>query len=414
MLVKLIVLVLLLLFSSLFSATETAFTSLSMLQIRELVIKRKKAGQRVEKLMKRPEILLTTILIGNNLVNIAASSLTTLITVQLYGNYALGYSTGILTLLVLIFAEVTPKQIAINRSREIALAAALPVQILSYIFRPFIWIINQVSSRITRIFARKKKDKISLEGLLHLMDVANAQGVVADYENDLVRGVFRFNDVNAGAIMTHRTEVFSLDQNLSLKEALPLIHNQGFSRIPLFEDNSENITGVILSGDATSSLMMGGENLKLKEIAREPLFIPETRKLNRLFLQFKKERLNLAVVLDEYGGLAGVVTREDVIEELMGELYDENESMEGDKIVKIAKGLYRIQGDTSLHQVNDTLDLSFPHGKKVLTIAGYMVNVLDRIPNEGEKLAIPGAELETEIGGKSRIKTLLCRLTVSS
>jgi len=404
------VLVLLLLMSSLFSATETAFTSLSMLKIRELILKNSKSGKKVEKMMEKPEILLTTILIGNNLVNIAASSLATLVTVNLFGNYALGASTGILTLLILIFAEVTPKQIAINRCGEIAMVAVVPVQVLSWVFRPFIWIINLVSNRITRLFARKKADQISLEGLLHMMTVANAQGVVEDYEQDLVKGVFRFNDVTAGAIMTHRTEVFSLDQSISLKKALPLIHNSGFSRVPIYKDNSEQITGVILASDAASTLLTGGEQLKLKEIARDAIFVPENRKLNKLFHQFKKEHLNLAVVLDEYGGLAGIVSREDAIEELMGELWDENESVESEKISKAGKALYRIQGDTSLHQVHDILDIKLDYNKNFQTIAGYMVEILDRFPQEGETISVPGAEFTAEKVGKNRIKTLICKI----
>ena len=191
------------------------------MNVRELIIKDSIKGKKVEQMLERPEILLTTILIGNNLVNIAASSLATLATVQLFGNYAVGASTGILTLLILIFAEVTPKQIAINRCKEISMTMVDPVRVLSWGFRPFIWVINLVSNQITRIFARKKASRISLEGLLHLMTMANAQGVVEDYEQDLIRGVFRFNDVNAGGIMTHRTEVFSLDQSLTLKEAMP-------------------------------------------------------------------------------------------------------------------------------------------------------------------------------------------------
>ena len=399
----------LLLLSSLFSASETAFTSLSMMQVEQLAVKKGHRGRMVKSLMQKPKILLTTILIGNNLVNIGAAALATAFTIRYFGSAAVGITTGVLTILVLIFAEVTPKSIALENNEKISLWSAYPIQILSFPLMPIIGFVSLVSSLITRFFSNKENGKLSLDGLLQMMKAAKEMGVVEDYENRLIRGVFRFNDVTVGAIMTHRTEVFSLDQTLTAEDALKPIFVAGFSRIPIYSKDSESITGIVLSKDIVKAVIEDREGETLKKLALSPLFIPANRRINELFAVFKRGALNMAVILDEYGGLEGIVSREDVIEELVGELYDENEPMDGEKVTTLDAVSYRIQGDTSLHQVNDLLELPLVHGKKAQTIAGYIVEILGRIPFPGEEVSIPGAKVRIEDVQKNRIMTVLCR-----
>lgn len=401
-----VVLLMLLLLSAFFSAAETAFTSLSPLQLQEVIRKKARRGKLVKKLTEKPDILLATLLVGNNIVNLGASAMATDITIRLFGSRAIGISTGILTLIILIFSELTPKRLAIIYNDFITANTAPFILALSYILRPIIWFVVQASSLITRFFAAKPKHKVSLEGILHLLNVARDAGVVKDYEDRMVKSVFRFNDTPVEAIMTHRTEVFSLEANQRLKDVLETVNEEGYSRIPVYEDHPEKIVGIVLVKDIMDRIIKGQEGLKLKEIMIKPLIVMETRKVNELFWQFKRAKLNIAIVMDEYGGLAGVVTQEDVVEELFGELYDEDEEKGWEKITALSEGCYKIMGDTPLHTVKDLLGLDLPHGKSIQTIAGYVIERLDRFPQDKETLEIPEGRLIVESVQRNKIKSL--------
>ena len=407
MTLELISLVILLILSGCFSASETAFTSLSAPQIRQLSMEKGRRGRLVKKLADNPDNLLTTILLGNNLVNIAASALATSITLRLFGSGAVGIMTGVLTLIVLIFAELSPKRIAIARNELISLLSAWPIWVLSQILRPVNFFIRSFSSLITRFFIPKETRKVSLEALIHMMSAAEEDGVVENYESEMVRSVFRLNDVSVQAIMTHRTEVFSLDKNITVNEAAPEISLSGFSRIPVYEKEPENIVGIILSNDITAALINGNGDKRLSDLMHEPIFLPANRKLHELFYRFKNEELNISIILDEYGGLAGIVTREDIIEEILGELYDENEDNLFERIEKLEDGSFRIMGDTSIHQFTDTFEISMPETEYAETIAGYIIEQLDRIPIEGDEISLGNLRLIIEQTDRNRIVSIL-------
>jgi len=392
----------LILLSGLFSGTETAYTSLSYMQMNELESSRHKRERLAAKLAKRPDQLLTTILIGNNLVNIAASALTTTMVIRLFGSYAVGYATGALTLVILIFAEITPKQIAIIHSEWIAGSMAYPIYWLSILLKPVIWLINTISRSITLLFAGKQKKKISLRGILHVMHLAENQGVVEDYETQLVRNVFRFDNIDVHTIMTHRTDIFSIEESRTLEDVLPEIVRNGYSRIPVYKKDPENITGVLIARDLFSMVFddEGKEKKQVREIMKEPIFVSETKRVHRMFFLFKREKLHLAIVLDEYGGLAGIVTLEDVMEVLLGELYDEHETGALERISKFRDGMYVIQGETPIQQFQDTFDVMLSHSSHVRTIGGYLIEFLGQIPVAQQKIDTPaGKFVVTEMTG---------------
>lgn len=394
--------------SAVFSSTETAFTSLSVVQLQVLANRHGKAGKLVGRLSRRPNILLTTVLFGNNLVNIAASALATSITIKLFGSASIGIMTGVLTLVILIFAEVTPKQIAIIHNQTICLLMAYPIRFLSIVLMPVISLIGSVSMAITRVFTPKEREsQISLEGILHMVRLAENEGVVENYETRMVRGVFRFNDITVGAIMTHRTDLFLVNQKMTVKELLPRIVEEGYSRIPVYEEDPEHVVGVLLSRDIMALLAEGREDTQVKELMVEPFFIFENRKVSELFFQLKKEKLNIAVVMDEYGGLAGVVTLEDIVEELFGELYDENEIKGFEKITTLDAARYRIMGDTTLHQMSDRFDIYLPHSKYVQTIAGYLTELLGSIPEPLQTIDTPAGKFTIEVLNGNRIESVI-------
>jgi len=405
--VQLLVIFCLISLSAIFSSSETAYTSLSYLQLRDIVKKHGHTGRLVEQLSEHPNILLTTILIGNNLVNIAASAIATQLTIELFGNQAVGIMTGVLTLVILIFAEVTPKQLAILHNDKIALRMAYPIKVLSIILFPVIKLIGYFSSAISSFFTPEKKARISLEGILHMVHLAEREGVVENYETRMVKSVFRFNDTQVQTIMTHRTDVFSLEADLPLDKVLKEITKRGFSRIPVYDDNPEYIVGILLVRDMMKSLAQGSGGILIRDIMTEPIFVSETRKVNELFFLFKKEKLNIAVVMDEYGGLAGIVTLEDVAEELFGELYDENEIQGWEKITSLGDNRYRITGDTSLHQLTDRFAVSFEHSKYIQTVGGLLIEYLGAIPEENQKINTTNGDFIVESLRKKRIATAI-------
>ena len=407
MIVQLAALVTLLILSGCFSATETAFTSLSAPQIRQISHEKGRRGKIVKQLAENPDRLLTTILLGNNLVNIAASALATNLTIILFGSNFIGAMTGILTLIILIFAELTPKRIAIALNEQLCLLSAWPVFFLSTMLRPVIFIISGFSSLITRFIIPKENSSVSFEALLHMMSAAEEEGIVENYESEMVKSVFRLNDVSVQAIMTHRTDVFSLDKNLTIDDAAEKISESGFSRIPVYSKEAENIVGIVLTNDITAHLLRKEGGRRLSEIMHEPIFIPATRKLHELFYLLKTEMLNISIILDEYGGLAGIVTREDIIEEILGELYDENEEQNIERIQTLDDCSWRVMGDTSLHQFTDTFEVTIPETEYAETIAGFLLEELDRIPSAGDQIDINGYRLEIEKTEKNRIVSII-------
>ena len=406
MVLEFLALIALILASGIFSSSETAFTSLSLMQIQQLASNWGNRGKLIKKITSRQDILITTILIGNNLVNIGASALATTITIELFGNRAVGVMTGVLTLVILIFAEVTPKRIAIINNEFICLHTVRLITILSIVFRPVVWVIGLVSSLLTRLVGYRKKTSLSLEGLLHMVNLAENMGVVENYETRLVKNVFRFDNINLQAIMTHRTEVFLLDKDLTIAEALPEINEQGYSRIPVYDGHPENIAGIILTRDVMKVLSEGKENMPLRELMLKPIFVPMTKRVNEMLAQFKREKLNIAVVLDEYGGLAGVVTQEDVIEELLGELYDEHEEKEYPKITKVSPEAFSITADISLHQLNDALGLSLSNGKYSQTLGGYISEMIGHIPEQEEVVSLPEGNFTIETMEGNKIESI--------
>jgi len=399
----------LLLFSAVFSATETAFVSLSIVQIEEIASKKGRRGKLLKELVNKTNTVLTAILIGNNLANIAASAITTHITIEKFGSRAIGISTGVLTLVILIFAEVAPKQIAIIHNEKITLAMVYFIRLFTFILLPVIKLVGFISSLLLLLFQGEKKESVSLDGILLMMRLAENEGVVESYESKMVENVFRFNDTPIQAIMTHRREVFSLDKSLTIQQAIDSISEKGFSRIPVFHENPEDIVGIVLLKDIVTCIGKNEDYLLLSDIMVKPLFVSGNRKVNELFSIFKNEKLNIAVIVDGYGGLSGIVTMEDVTEELFGELYDENEEKGLEKISKINSDTYRILGDTPVQFINDRLESKLPNNKNARTLAGYLIEYLGNIPVRGQKIETPFGVFTIESVTQNRINSVILK-----
>ena len=385
--------VVLVVLSAIFSGTETAFTSLSMVQKMDLEKKKGKQAKVAFYLSNKPDVLLTTILIGNNIVNIAASSITTQMALEAFGSRAVGIATGILTIVILIFGEITPKQLAISYNMEIALFMAIPIRVLTIILFPLVWIFKKISHLVTRLFCKKKSSELDKEGILQVIDAAEGQGQVEEYESDLVEKVFAFGDTLTRAIMTHQADVFMLEDSLTIDEAYEQIVKSNFSRIPVYGEKRDDITGVVLLRDLLRERLEGRGSRTLKSVARKAVFIPDLLHVDDLYRKFRSptQRLQLAIVLDEYGDFAGVVTMEDVAEELFGEMYDEHEVgvMERVRPLQGSDDEFIVQADTPFWEFLSEVDVEYEPEEKFDTVASYLLFLSEKIMGLGDSVECP-------------------------
>ncbi len=400
-----IILILLLIMSGIFSAAETAFTSLSPIQLQTFKESPKKGHRNVAKLALKSDILLGAILVGNNVGNTFSGALATYIAITTWGSSSVPIITALLTICILVFAEVTPKQLALTHNEAIAVFLTPFLRIIIVPFIPLVHLISLFGKLINSLFGGKEKKAFSLDSLLHMVRMAEEEGNVVAYERSAVNGVFRLSDSTALSIITHRREVFSLPASTPIREALPTVLENGYSRIPVYgEKGAEQIIGVVLQLDLVRALLSNKEGM-LSDLMHPPIAVPSSIHLRALMELFNREPLNIAIVLDEYGGLAGVVSREDVVEEILGELYDENETPEV-QIESVNNGL-RMQGDTPIYKLEEVTKSRVEHDKHVFTVAGYVSERLDRIAEEGDTLTLPIGTFAVETVKNNRIVWLL-------
>ncbi|MFP4114729.1 MAG: hemolysin family protein [Spirochaetota bacterium] len=384
----------LLILSGFFSGTETAFTSLTPAQVHDLRKKHPHSGRIAQRLMERPARLLTTVLFGNNLVNVGASAVATILTIRLFGSGYEWAMTAVLTVVLLIFGEVTPKQLAIVNNESWALHTCRLINLLAIVFTPVIWFVTTVSNGVARLAGGATRSEVTSRGLLSMVDHAETVGAIEADQGKMVRGVLRFSEVTVSAVMTHRTRVYSLDRNLRLTEAIGEIIESGFSRVPVYEEDPERIVGILLVRDAMREYARGDESVTLRQVMIEPIYVPENRRIDQMLAQFRRDKLNMAVVLDEYGGLAGIVTVEDIVEEILGEIYDENEQKEREKITREGAETFLIIADIPIYVLNEALDVELPVSRHVQSLGGYLADLAGHIPAPGETFETPIGRFE--------------------
>ena len=319
---QIIVLIILLVLSGFFSMSETALMALSKIRIRHMVEEGVKGAKLVEKLTEDPNKLLGAILIGNNIVNILASSLATTLFVSLVGPSGVGIATAVMTVLVLIFGEITPKSIAKQKSEQVSLKVSKPISIIVKLFKPFIGIFTFISSGFIRLLGGDPKASepfITEEELKTMVGVSEEEGVLEDVEKEMIFNVFDFADSQAKDVMVQRVDIVAVDSEATYEEVLDVIKTEQFSRIPVYNQTIDDIVGILYVKD----LIIAGQNkdgFKVTDYMREPYYTFEFKKIKELFNEMKKTRNHISVVLDEYGGTVGIVTIEDLIEEVFGDI----------------------------------------------------------------------------------------------
>ncbi len=398
LLFEILVFLVLLFFSAFFSGCEAAFLSLNKIRIRRLAKEGEENARIVEELIREPEKLLTSILIGNNLVNIAAASVATAVAIQIFGNKGVGIATGIVTFLILVMGEITPKSIATRNAEKISLTLAKPIKLLIKILTPAIALLTFVTLPIVKK-SGKTKHIVTEEEIKLLVEMGEKEGVIERKEKEMIKGVFEVGDMVAKEVMVPRVDMVCIELNSSLKEALELIRKTGFSRIPVYKENRDNIVGILYAKDVLRNL---DRQVKIEEIMRQAYFVPETKKLGELLKEMQQKKLHMAIVVDEYGGTAGLVTMEDILEEIVGEILDESE-MEEEMIKQIDENTWMVNARARIDEINEALDLQIPE-EEFETIGGLVFNKLGKIPKAGDSIKINGIKITVEKMRDKRIR----------
>lgn len=400
---QIVILLLLLMLSGFFSSAETALFSISKTRARHLAKKNDGANALIKKMKGDPHRLLSTILIGNNVVNVGASALATSITLKLFPLYAIGLTTGVMTFLILVFGEVFPKSVATRNNVLIARLTIYPIYWLSILFFPIIIFMNFIPRLTGRI---KKTPAATEEELMTFVEVVEEEGGIEEEEREFISAIFEFDDTSASEIMTPRGDMFVIEASEPLN--LEKILDSGFSRIPVIDGELDNIVGIINIKDLFLQQIRTGRDLDIRQIMTPPYFVPENKKLDKLFQQFKKRRQHMAIVVDEHGGVSGLTTLEDTLEELVGEISDETDKIEP-LIVRNGNNEWRVLGKTEIDEVNEWIPINIPDMHDYDTFSGYVLHNIGRIPKEKESFSLAGFTITVSRKDGNRIREYLVR-----
>ena len=381
---QLITVIILLCLSAFFSSSETALTTVNQIRMRTLADNGVKRAARVLRVTGNPGKMLSAILIGNNIVNLSASSISTSLAIHLFGNTGAGIATGILTFLILIFGEVTPKTMATIKADSMSLTAAAPIGFLMKILTPVIFIINKLSLGLMFLLHVNIKDaqkKMTEEELRTIVDVSQENGVIEHEERDMIHNLFDFGDAEAKEIMVPRIDMTFVQADATYQEVLDIFRQDMFTRLPVYEDSTDNVIGIINMKDFL--LQNDTPEFSVRNLLREPYFTYEHKNTADLFLEMRKSSISLAIVLDEYGVTAGLITLEDLLEEIVGEIRDEYDADEEDDITRISDREFYVLGSANLNDVSEALSLHFT-SDDYDTIGGYCLGLLDHLPEKNE------------------------------
>ena len=397
--IQAVTILILVLLSAFFSSAETSMTAANRIRIHSLAEQGNKRAITLEKVISNSGKMLSTILIGNNIVNIAASSLATTFTMKVFGSMYIGVATGVMTLLVLLFGEITPKTIATLKADDLALSYARPVYALMTVLTPVIYIVGKLANGILfvlRVDPNAKKDTITEHELRSMVNVGQENGVIEREEKQMIYNVFDFGDSAAKDVMIPRIDMTFIDVDSTYQELMD-------TRFPVYEDNTDNVIGIINVKDLL--LYPEHEPFSIRRILREPYFTYEYKRTTDLMMEMRKASVNLAIVLDEYGSTAGLVTLEDLLEEIVGEIRDEYDEDEEEPIREIQPGReYEVLGSAKLDDINESLGTHL-ESEDYDSVGGYIIEQLDCLPREGESVTLEdGMHLVVDELDKNRIE----------
>ena len=391
--------------SSFFSSAETAMTTVNKIRIQSLAEQGNKRAVILEKIISNSPKMLSTVLIGNNIVNMSVSSLMTTLTIKILGNAYVGITTGILTLLILIFGEITPKNLATIHAEKLSLAYSRIIYGLMILLTPVVFIVNKITEGVLVILhvnPDEKANAMTEHELRTLVNVGEKDGVIENEEKQMIYNVFDLGDATAKDIMVPRVHVTFADVESTYDELIDIFREDKFTRLPVYKDSQNNIVGIINMKDLL--LYDKNEEFVIDHFLRKPHFTYETKSISDLLVEMKDSTFNIAIVLDEYGDMAGLITLEDILEEIVGEIHDEYDEKEDELVQKISDREYIIEGSMHLDDVNDHLDTELD-SEDYDSLGGFIIEHLDRLPVAGDEVITEdGIRLIVEKLDKNRIE----------
>lgn len=406
-LIQIIVLVILLIGSGFFSASETALMSLSKIRIRHMKEEGVKGAKLVSNLIEEPNKLLSSILIGNNVVNIAATSISTSLFITLLGATGVPIATALMTVLVLIFGEITPKTIAANSSEKVAILVSKPIKVIIFILTPVVWVLNIVTNLIFKLFGIKTKGNepyITEEELKTMVNVGHEEGVLEIEEREIINNVFQFGDMQAKEAMVQRLDIIAIDAEDSYEEIIQQFKEEKLSRMPVYNESIDDIIGVLNIKDIIFLSDEEIANFDIRVYVREAFFTYEFKKITQLLEEMKKEKIQMAIVVDEYGGTAGIITVEDLVEVIVGDIDDEYDE-EDEDIIVVKEDEYIVDGGLKISDVNELIGVRL-ESEEFDSIGGYIIGYLRRLPEENEVIEVDNIRFCIESLDKNRIKKI--------
>lgn len=403
--------VVLLIFSAFFSASETAYFSLPKSTVEKYARSKSVVARQVAVLLKEPRRLLIGIIIGNTLVNVAAASIATIITTNLIDKYTLNATLALLinvvvvSFVILFFSEILPKITAVKNAANLSKNFALPLTFFHYLFYPLSYVLDLFTQVITNATSAKM-DKFNLteNELRTLVDVGEEKGALLKEEKEMIHGIFEMHGTVAREIMVPRTDMVCLEKNSTLNAVLNVVKEKMHSRIPVYDETVDNIVGILYIKDLLPFIRKRNtSDFKLEKLVRPAYYVPEQKKINELLREFQAQKIHMAIVVDEYGGTSGLVTLEDVIEEIVGEIQDEYDK-EMPLIEKINDYTFLVDGAMSIDEINEEINLDLPTEEGVDTLAGFLLGQFGSVPKPREKITYNGYEFIIEKATKKRIQ----------
>lgn len=381
---QIVVLFILIALSGFFSSSETALTTVSKIKIRTMANEGDARAKMVQKVTGNTQKMLSAILIGNNVVNISASSIATVLFVNLFGSSGAGIATGIMTLLVLIFGEITPKNMASRQALKLSLRVAGIIYAITVVLTPVIFVVNHICGFILKLTGADKEDKkakMTEAEFRTIVDVGNESGAIENEEKDYINNLFDFSDTEVRELMIPRIDVTMINVNWSYAKVRSVFMKEMYTRIPVYDGDTDHVIGILNMKDLLKK--KDDEQFSLKSYLREPFFTYEFKNADELFNQMRKKRIHMAIVLDEFGSVSGIVTLEDLLEELVGDIQDEYDEREEEELTEDGPGEYTALGSMNLDDLSDELGLKL-ESEDYDTIGGYLLGLFDHLPRKGE------------------------------
>jgi CBS domain containing-hemolysin-like protein len=368
--------------SAFFSSSEIALISLTRAKVRTLLNEGRKGSESLATLKETPNRFLISILVGNNIVNVAAASIATAVTISIFGDIGVGIATFVVVILLLFFGEIGPKVYAARNSEKLSLSVATPILYLTRILTPLIWGIEKITGKFGAPSAIGEPS-VTEEEIKEWIEVGKEEGTIEQEEREMLYSVLEFGDTNAREIMTPRVDVALIEDTRTLDEAMQVFNETGFSRLPVYHDSVDNIIGILNIKDVFSAAFSMKKGIPIRELMYDPYFVPETKKIDDLLKELQLRKVQIAIVLDEYGSFIGILTVEDILEELVGDILDEFDREEPE-IQKVGEGIFLVDAKLWVEDLNEELDINLPVHESYETIGGLLIERLGHIPHPGE------------------------------